>query len=172
MSKHFVKDQTSLENMILVNYQKIYSFIYRKSFDKELSKDLTQETFLHFVENLDKYTEQGQLLNYLYRIALNLYYDHSKKKSEELYEEIERYTHDNQNDGKKIFDHKQRKLILREWINKLPEHLQDVILLRYDEGLKFKDIEKITGVNSSTLKSQVKVALNLLRKYAKEDQYE
>lgn len=36
-------------------------------------------------------------------------------------------------------------------------------MLRYDEGLKFKDISHITGIHVSTVKSQVALALRILK---------
>ena len=46
---------------------------------------------------------------------------------------------------------------------------QDVILLRYDEGLKYKDISQVTGIHVSTVKSQVRLALQILKKRAQKE---
>lgn len=68
-----------------------------------------------------------------------------------------------------MFQKKEEFVILRSWISDLPPHLQDVILLRYDEGLKYKDISQITGIHVSTVKSQVKLAIDLLKKRSQKE---
>lgn len=171
---HIVKKQSFheeaiLEDLIRENYPKIYAYLYRRCYDANLAKDLTQETFCAFYRHLNDYEERGKLLNYLYRIAMHQLNDHRKHKStqdEELYEE---QVKDSTYDGKEILQKQETTLLLRRWIQQLPEHLQNIIILRYDEELKFKDISEITGIHVSTLKSQMKLALAMLEKQAKKE---
>ena len=56
-------------------YNKIYRYCYMKTRDHHTSEDLTQETFLHFLEN-HSYREIGKQMAYLYMIARNLCNDY------------------------------------------------------------------------------------------------
>lgn len=56
-------------------YNKIYRYCYMKTRDHHTSEDLTQETFLHFLEN-HSYREIGKQMAYLYVIARNLCNDY------------------------------------------------------------------------------------------------
>jgi RNA polymerase sigma-70 factor (ECF subfamily) len=69
-------------------YDKIYRYCYFKLHNQTVAEDVTQETFLRFLES-DTYKERGRELNYLYTIARNLCIDESRKRvTEELTEEI------------------------------------------------------------------------------------
>ena len=69
-------------------YDKIYRYCYFKLQNQAVAEDVTQETFLRFLES-STYKERGRELNYLYTIARNLCIDESRKRVlEELPEEI------------------------------------------------------------------------------------
>lgn len=169
LKKQSRHDETALEDLIRENYPKIYAYLYRRCFDANLAKDLTQETFCSFYRHIDAYEEQGKLLNYLYRIAMHQLNDHRKHKSTQDEELFEDQMMDTTYDGKEILRRQETTLLLRRWIQELPEHLQNIVILRYDEELKFKDIAEITGIHVSTLKSQIKLALAMLEKQAKKE---
>ena len=168
INKHAVSKEAELETAIRDAYPKVYSYLYHRTLDAALSKDLTQETFYRFYRHLDQYEEQGKLLNFLYRIARHLVYDHtrSRRYTDELQEEQMRDDTDN---GERLFQKKEEFVILRSWISERPPHLQDVLLLRYDEGLKYRDISQVTGIHVSTVKSQVRLALHILKKRAQKE---
>ena len=92
INKHAVSKEAELETAIRDAYPKVYSYLYHRTLDAALSKDLTQETFYRFYRHLDQYEEQGKLLNFLYRIARHLVYDHtrSRRYTDELQEEQSR----------------------------------------------------------------------------------
>ena len=168
INKPSASEDEELEAVIRYVYPKVYSYLYHRTLDAALSKDLTQETFYRFYKHQDQYEETGKLLNFLYRIALHLVYDHtrSRRYTDELQEEQVR---DDTYNGERLFQKKEEFVILRSWISELPPHLQDVILLRYDEGLKYKDISQVTGIHVSTVKSQVRLALQILKKRAQKE---
>lgn len=60
-------------------YNKIYRYCYMKTRDHHTSEDLTQETFLRFLEN-HSYREIGKQMAYLYVIARNLCNDYYRCK--------------------------------------------------------------------------------------------
>ena len=69
------------------HYDKIYRFCYYKLQSKELAEDLTQETFLRFLDS--EYREQGMCIRYLYTIARNLCIEaYRKNKWDELSDDI------------------------------------------------------------------------------------
>ncbi|MGX8834834.1 RNA polymerase sigma factor [Amedibacillus sp. YH-ame6] len=168
MKKTATLAEDEIEQMIQENYPKIYAYVYRRILHTSLAKDITQETFYHFFANVEKYEERGKLLPYLYRIAAHLIFDYTKSRkiTEELKEEL---LVDHQNDVKYVIQSNEEKHILRKWMKELPQHLQEVIVLRFDEDLKFKDISLITNVNVSTVKSRVKLAIHLLQEKARKE---
>lgn len=61
-----------VESIILNNYDDIYKYCYWKVKNHSDAEDLTQETFLRFVQTLSNYSEQGKPKALLYTIARNL----------------------------------------------------------------------------------------------------
>ena len=163
------KEEHALDSMIRDCYPKIYGYLYRRIMDEGLAKDLTQETFYHFFSHIQQYQDQGKLLNYLYRIAQHLLYDYFKSRKTVISELDESLISDPAYDTQTIVERQEEDIILRKWIEQLPVHLQDIIYLLYYEKMKFKDISKITGKHVSTLKSQSKLAVELLKKMAKKE---
>lgn len=161
-------DQASLEKIVTDNYECVYRYLYFKLHDETLAKDYTQETFYRFFRSIHEYQDQGKLLNYLYRIARNILYDDYKKVKVDTEEYIENNIPDKINSYDELMKH-ETLFILRKWMDQLPEHLQDVIILRFDEEMKFKDISDILGIHVSTIKSQLKLALRLLKEKAQEE---
>lgn len=171
IKQSLMHDDMMLDTLIREYYPKVYRTIYYRVVNEALAKDLTQETFYQFFSHIQEYEERGKLLHYLYRIALHLIYDHTKTKRLPTEELLEETLGDSTYDGHTYVEVKEQRIILRKWLMKLPMHLQDVIYLRYEEGLKYKDISDITGINVSTIKSQVKLALSMLEQQARKEDW-
>ncbi len=63
-------------------YDKIYRYCYFKLRHQQKAEDITQETFLRFLESAT-YREQGKRLQYLYTIARNLCMDEFRRMTYE-----------------------------------------------------------------------------------------
>lgn len=55
------------------------------------------------------------------------------------------------------------RIVLREAIVKLPDHYQEVLLLRFADGLKFREIAKTMGQSLEATKSLYRRAMSALR---------
>ena len=65
-------------------YDKIYRYCYFRMYQREAAEDITQETFLRFLEN-GTFRNTGRQLQYLYTIARNLCIDaYRNEKKREL----------------------------------------------------------------------------------------
>ena len=60
--------------------------------------------------------------------------------------------------------------LLHGILSRLPEEQREVIILRFGEELKFKEIAKVLGCSQSTAKSRCRLAIERLRKEMKEDE--
>lgn len=135
-------------------YDKIYKYCYFKVHNVSLAEDITQETFLrYFAQN--SYINRGKQLAYLYTIARNLCTDfYRKKKTEELKEEM----------ADNPMEHVENNLYLQMAVEKLPEEMQELILLRYVNGLTGREISEITGLSRTAVYRREKEALKRLKK--------
>ena len=81
VSKYIAGNERSLEILILRHKQRIFSFIYSKVQDRDVSEDIFQDTFIKVINTLKmgKYNEEGKFLPWVMRIAHNLVIDHFRK---------------------------------------------------------------------------------------------
>ena len=114
-------------------YDKIFRFCYWKVHDKEIAEDLTQETFLRFLDS--NYDEQGKRIRYLYTIARNLCIDESRKR---IFTEIPDEIPDTGPDNDLT-----TKVFLRQVLQQLPEEDLELIIMRY---LNMESTENICAV--------------------------
>ena len=135
-------------------YDKVYRYCYFKVHDERLAEDLTQETFLRYFTQ-HSYIHRGKQLAYLYTIARNLCIDYYRRHQEEgLKEEI----------AENPMEGVENSLQLRMAVEKLPERMQELILLRYVNEVSIKEICRIMGMSRSSIYRMEQEALERLRK--------
>lgn len=115
-------------------YDKIYRYCYYRLKNTWKAEDITQETFLRYLE-CDSYKDIGRPLAFLYTIARNLCIDEMrKKKTEELTEDLA-------DDGfeKKLVD----TVAVRQAVRELEEKEQELLLLRFANEVPVSDLAKL-----------------------------
>src|SRR5271157_135561 len=60
------------------HYDKIWAFVYDRTHDKDLAKDLTQNTFLKAMLKINQYDKSKPILSWLFGIAHKQIIDRSK----------------------------------------------------------------------------------------------
>ena len=147
-------------------YDKIYRYCYFKVNDRFLAEDLVQETFLkYFAQN--SYVNRGKQLAYLYTIARNLCVDYYRSpKREETMEGAAKGMVDKLSENP--IEHVEKSLYLQMAVEKLPPEQQELILLRYVNGLSVREICKITGLSRSSEYRMEQEALRRLKRMLQE----
>ena len=144
--------------------------------DQYLAEDIFQDAFIKVINTLrsGKYNEEGKFILWAKRIAHNLIIDHYRVKSKHI--KVSETSYDN--DEFSIFDlisgneeNIEEKLIseqiqhdLTRMLVFLPENQQEVIKLRFFDGLSFKEIADQTETSINTTLGRVRYALINLRK--------
>ncbi|WP_088341243.1 RNA polymerase sigma factor [Robiginitalea sediminis] len=170
-------DERALEVLINRYNQRISSFIYSKVFDKEITEDIFQDTFMKVIRTLKlgKYNEEGKFLPWVIRIAHNLVIDHYRKSNRmPRYETSEEYNiFAIMQDGSLNAEHQlikdQIESDLEGLIAQLPEDQQKVIQMRMYREMSFKEIAESTGVSINTALGRMRYALINLRKLIEEN---
>ena len=141
-----------LEKMILKYYDEIFCYCYHHLGNREAAEDICQDTFVSFIEHETAYHFRGKLKNYLYTIARNKCIDYFKKATPIYMDQIP-------DQGQEGFE---GEVEMRQLVASLPEEYRQVIILRFFQDLKFKDIADILGTNTSNVKYKVKRALEMM----------
>ena len=143
------------------HYDKIYRYCYCKLKQRELAEDITQETFLRFL-NHGRDFHTAHALPYLYTIARNLCIDEYRKKKplpaieEEQIEDI--------GAEEKMFTGISVRLALSE----LEEEERELLLLRYVNEVPVYAICKVYGLSRFSVYRKLKSALKKLEEHLKE----
>ena len=118
------------------HYDKIYRYCYFKVKNQYVAEDITQETFLRFMES-SHYKDVGRPLAYMYTIARNLCMDEFRKvPTEELKEDMKQGGFE---------DAVVEKENLKQAMKALTNEEQELLLLRYVNEISFSDLSKLYG---------------------------
>ena len=172
VSNYINGDEQSLSVLIKRHKQKIYSFIYSKVFDRDVTEDVFQDTFIKVIRTLKlgKYNEEGKFLPWVMRIAHNLVIDHFRKNNR-----MPKF--DNSNDfnifsvlsdsslnAEKTIIKSQVEEDIKRLIEELPKDQKEVLVMRMYNDMSFKEISDNTGVSINTALGRMRYALINLRK--------
>lgn len=126
-------------------YDKIYRYSYYKLHHRETAEDVTQDTFLRFL-NTYGCCNKEKSLQMLYTIARNLCVDEFRRRKPELLEES-----DLENKVEDSHDSLEEQIIRKDSIKselgKLPEEDRELILLRYVNEVPLVVLGKLYGVS-------------------------
>lgn len=156
-------------------YKEIHAFIYRLIGDKDLAKDLTQDTYekaLNF--KIDKKIENKRA--YLYKIAKNVVIDRSRKNknySEIIYEE-ENHSISKKEETEELLRIKNKNDFLVSVIKKLSPRIKESFYLHVMEGYSRKEIAKKMGISVSAVEKNIqratkKIQEEIAKKGVKDD---
>ena len=173
-------DEISLSILITRHKKDLFSFIYYKLMDEDLANDIFQDTFIKIIVTLKegRYKEENKFILWAKRIAHNLIIDHYRlqskniKISETSYENEEFSIFDiikepENNIEDRLIDKQINDDLLRVLVM-LPDNQQEVIKLRFFDGLSFKEIADHTDTSINTTLGRVRYALINLRKIMEE----
>jgi RNA polymerase sigma factor (sigma-70 family) len=164
--------EASLSILITRHQQRLFSFIYSKIKDKDLTEDIFQDTFIKVIRTLKKgnYNEEGKFLPWVMRIAHNLVIDYFRKNNRmpsfKNTEEFDIFSvlHDGALNAEKQIIQEQIYEDVRELINELPKEQKEVLIMRMYKDMSFKEISENTGVSINTALGRMRYALINMRK--------
>ncbi len=142
--------------------EKLLRYVKSIVYDRDISEDIVQETFIKFYENMENVKYPNA---FLYKVAKNKSIDYLRKKKREKEIPLEEENHSFINiEPVKIYLLKSR---IEEEIEKMPEVLKDVFILRDVHGYSYEEISKILKIPIGTVKSRISRARLYLRRMLK-----
>lgn len=166
------REPEAFSKLYELNYSKIFGYVLKRVANLELAQDITSETFLKSLQNIKKFKWRNiSFSSWLYRIASNEianYFRKNKYKAvsfEKISEPISL-----SNPLQEIVEAEEKLkeqkdfLEIYQKISKLPNIYQEVIVLKFLEKKKIKEISEILGKREGTVKSLLHRGLEKLRK--------
>lgn len=133
-------------------YSKIYRYCYFKLHKDDIAEDITQETFLKFFSQ-SSYISRGKPMAYLYTIAKNLCNDYYNKKENLPLDEKLTY----------LMPDDDERMIVNNAIKQLTIEHQELLLLRYFNGLHIVEISELTKQSRFVVSRKINKALKVLK---------
>ena len=182
ISRYQKGDENALSILISRHQKELFSFIFYKLMDEELANDVFQDTFMKIIVSLKegRYNDDGKFILWAKRIAHNLIIDHYRLKSKHI--KVSETTYENEEFSifdllKETEENIEERLITNQIYDDLikmlvflPENQQEVIKLRFFDGLSFKEIAEQTNTSINTTLGRVRYALINMRKIMEENQ--
>lgn len=171
-------NEWALAQLIERHKSRIYSFIFSKVKDRDLSDDIFQETFIKVINTIRKqnYNEEGKFLPWVMRISHNLVIDHFRKQSKVKFQrDQEEYSVfskmiDSELNIENSMIAEQIEDDLHTLILKLPQDQQEIIRLRLYDDLTFKEIAELNQISINTALGRMRYAIVNLRKMINKNQ--
>jgi len=156
-------------------YQKSLYFHIRKMIKEvELVDDLVQEVFMKAFHNLNSYSNEYAFSTWIYRIATNHTIDYLRKKKLQTLSIDQPYKTKDGDMEMQLPDEsfstdmpvmkKERKAVVQEAIDDLPEKYRLVIEMRHMEEKTYQEIADILDLPLGTVKAHIFRARELLYK--------
>jgi len=156
-------DGAAWEEIVSIYSRRIYNLAYRFTSRADAAEDLTQEVFIRVYRSLDQYdAKQGDLQNWLMRLARNLIIDDYRKRQrapqDTHAEDLEGHTYHlraaNASQQKELERHELGEQV-QAGIDKLPPDLRTCVILRDIEELTYQEIVDLLRIPEGTVKSRI-----------------
>ncbi len=163
---------------LLTRYKdKLYNYIYTVVQNREQAEDIFQDTFTRVIVQVKtkRYNEKGRFQGFLFRLAHNLIIDLFRQEQTAQFISPTEAGYDIFNDkdlcDQPFEDRVSYDQVLRDvrrLVQFLPEAQQEIIRMRFYEGLSFKDIAEKKNISINTALGRVRYAIINMRTMAAE----
>lgn len=148
-------------------YADILSYCRYHCLNQTEAEDLTQETFLRFINNIQSYQHMGKAKNYLYVIAGNLCKNSAKKwRAESI--ETEVLERELVSDGD--IPKKENQMYVEHALEQMQPELREIIIMIYFQELKLREIADIMQIGIPLVKYRHKRAKEELKRLLGEEE--
>ncbi|MBS6503654.1 MAG: sigma-70 family RNA polymerase sigma factor [Clostridium sp.] len=159
-------DKNAFEKIYKLTYKKVYFFSFSITKDSELTKDIVQEIYVNVFKYIGSLKDEKLFIAWLNKITYNT----TKKELSELNkkpinisdEELHMKLIDENNPVVKCIEDENTKELIQNVLN-LKEKYRTVLILKYFNNYKIKDIAKLLDCPEGTVKSRLNTAKEILK---------
>jgi RNA polymerase sigma-70 factor (ECF subfamily) len=172
-------DSAAMDRLIRKYQNRIYNVILKICSDPDDAAELTQETFVKIIQNLNKFEGRSSFYTWAFRIAVNLTLNYCQRSSKlairSLDAEEDQYdsqaiqmlkdflSDDSSPDPAAVAQKKELFEMAVKAIMKLDDAQRAVIVLRDIEGMNYGRIAEVLDIELGTVKSRLSRARSRLR---------
>jgi RNA polymerase sigma-70 factor (ECF subfamily) len=161
LATELTKKEPAFDELVAAHQQKVLRTAYRLLGRLEDAQDAAQEVFLRLLKNLHKI--EGDPQGWLYRVTVNVCNDRYRRKP--LVMELDTDFVDSAPNPERALAIEERKRMLMDGLQTLPERERVAVVLRDIEGLSTREVAAILNVEEVTVRSHISTARVKLAKY-------
>ena len=140
--------------------RRIYSFVFRRTLDTELTEDLVALTFTKALSSLDRFVWKGiSVGSWLFQIAANEIRKHAARTTRMARVDeatLRETTPDPKRSQLTRMILSEDQMQLYECLNCLSQQDQDIFILHYWEGLKTREVAEALNIMENTVKTRLR----------------
>jgi RNA polymerase sigma-70 factor, ECF subfamily len=156
-------DGAAWEEIVQTFSRRVYNLAYRFTSRADTAEDLTQDVFVRVYRSLEQYNpKQGDLQNWLMRLARNLIIDDYRKRQrapqDEIADDLEDHKYHLRSAGNSVQREMERRELgaqVQAGIDKLSADLRTCVILRDIEELSYQEIVDLLKIPEGTVKSRI-----------------
>ncbi|OHB74553.1 MAG: hypothetical protein A2Z25_23805 [Planctomycetes bacterium RBG_16_55_9] len=172
-------ESAAIERLVLKYQNRIYNVVLKICADPDDAAELTQETFVKIIENLDRFEGRSSFYTWAFRIAVNLTLNYCQRNARltvrSLDSEEAPYDHQGTQALKELLSdekspdpammaqNKEVYEIAIKALKRLDEAQRTVLVLRDIEGMSYARIAEVLSIELGTVRSRLSRARARLR---------
>jgi RNA polymerase sigma-70 factor (ECF subfamily) len=167
-------DESAFDQLVRNHRPRIFAVLYRLVRNREDANDLSQDVFIRVFRSLSKFREESRLSTWLYRIAVNLAFNHLRRRRRVAQSRVEVPVDEEtmlelptQSTPQGDFHQSELRQAIRTAVESLPERQRAVFVLRQYDGLKNQEIAQVLGCAAGTVKAHYFFAVRRLQQHLK-----
>jgi RNA polymerase sigma-70 factor (ECF subfamily) len=172
-------DSMAIERLIGKYQGRIYNVILKICVNPDDAAELTQDTFVKIIENIDKFENRSGFYTWAFRIAVNLTLNYRKRRSIAGFSSLDApvsggdeqagrtlaavLLDDKTPDPSEVAENRELCELVQKALGKLENEHRTVIVLRDIEGMDYAQIAEVLAMELGTVKSRLSRARAALR---------
>ncbi len=172
-------DSEAAERLILKYQNRIYNAILRICANPDDAVELTQDTFVKVIENIDKFKGRSSFYTWAFRIGVNLTLNYCQRKVRIGFRSLDAEDNEDNGQAKQVLKefladdsspnpavvaaNKELGEIVVDALMKLREEQRVVVVLRDIEGMNYAQIAEVLDIALGTVRSRLSRARSNLR---------
>jgi RNA polymerase sigma-70 factor (ECF subfamily) len=172
-------DISAIERLAGKYQGRIYNLILKMCANPDTAAELTQDTFVKVIENIDRFESRSSFYTWAFRIAVNLTLNYCKRKATVGWTSLDAETEANDEQGRQalgavlqdekspdpaqIAENRELCRLVQVALDKLDDEQRTIVVLRDIEGMDYAQIAEVLAVELGTVKSRLSRARAALR---------
>ncbi len=161
------KDHKAFEELIVSYKNYVYSVIISIVKDTHQAEEATQDTFMKIYKSISSFNQESKLSTWIYRIAYRTGLDYLKKRKPRSSDVTDHVDIQDQTDLEGEYHQKTLLEFVKGFIADLNPEASAVMQLFYLQQKSIKEVQEITGLTDTNIKTKLFRSRKLLRESAK-----